>query len=412
MNSLTNLLVLVLIAHPFVASLLWTTHGLVYLIWSHRAGTRLDCDEIDYSVIIPFHNEPAEALATAWSLAAVFPRPREIVLVDDGSTYGLAADAELPPGARLMRLERNGGKARALNTAFRTLDAEIVVCLDADTKAVSQDWRGMLAKFCDPTVGAISGKIWPLALRGLTQRIQQLDYASVIGLIKAAETSWGTLMTVSGAFVAFRRSALASIGGWRETTATEDIDASWRLQSEGWRLGYDFRWIARVEMVPSLPGLWRQRRRWSMGMGRTVRDHMLSAFRPRARQLPVAVLSSLNILWVILTLVAAVQLAASGLVASPPEASLAPSGQAISTYLLASALVFGAQFLCAAAIYGRPWRMAAGLILVAPLYPLYFWGILYTSFLAGFPRGFLRCDLGRWRRTQRLREAVQEGGDA
>lgn len=410
MDSLVDLFLLILVAHPFAASLLWTTHGLVYLVLSRKANPTGAAEAVDYSVVIPFHDEPDGALTTAWSLAGVCPQPREIVLVDDGSAGGMPEDAKLPPGARLLRLERNGGKARALNAALRTLKTEIVVCLDADTTAVSTDWSGMLARFHDPAVGAITGKIWPVRRGGVAQRIQQLDYASVIGLIKAAETTWGALMTVSGAFVAFRSTALRAIGGWRETTATEDIDASWRLQSAGWKLGYDHRWIASVEMVPTLAGLWRQRRRWSMGMGRTVRDHMLSALRPGARQLPVAILSSLNILWVMLTLSAAVDIAANGL--DSRAATLAGSTENLFTYLLASSLVFGIQFACAAAIHGRPLKSYLVLILVAPLYPLYFWGILYSSFLAGFPRGFFRRDMGRWRRTQRLADAVRREAGA
>lgn len=413
MDSPMDLLLLILVAHPFAASLLWTSYGLVYLLSSRKTGSRNQEPDFDYSVIIPFHDEPDGALKTAWSLVTVCPQPQEIVLVDDGSAHGMPEDAKLPPGTRLLRLDRNGGKARALNAALRTLKTEIVVCLDADTTAISTDWQGMLGRFRDPAVGAISGKIWPVTRRGATQRLQQLDYASVIGLIKAAETTWGCLMTVSGAFVAFRRSALQAIGGWRETTATEDIDASWRLQSAGWRLGYDYRWIASVEMVPTLFGLWRQRRRWSMGMGRTMRDHFVSTLKPGACQVPVAILSSLNIVWVVLTLICAMTLVAPALGAPHPVSDdLVPTSGALLEYLLASAVLFGAQFLCAAAIQGRPLRTYAVLILVAPLYPLYFWGILYSSFLTGFPRGFLRQDLGRWRRTQRLSDPLRQEADA
>mgnify|MGYP003430534909 CR=1 FL=1 len=44
-------------------------------------------------------------------------------------------------------------------------------------------------------------------------------------------------------------------------------------------------------------------------------------------------------------------------------------------------------------------------ILIAPLYPIYFWALLLSSFLAGFPKGFLRLDSGNWKRTVRRIEA-------
>ena len=81
--------------------------------------------------------------------------------------------------------------------------------------------------------------------------MQTLDYLAVIGLVKNAEDRWGGLMTVSGAWVAFRREALRDVGCWNERTAAEDIDLSWRMQAAGWRIVYDRSWIACVEMVPT-----------------------------------------------------------------------------------------------------------------------------------------------------------------
>ncbi len=50
------------------------------------------------------------------------------------------------------------------------------------------------------------------------------------------------------------------------------------------------------------------------------------------------------------------------------------------------------------------WKRYPLLIMIAPFYPFYFWFILFTSFLMGFPKGFLRYDQGKWHRTIRLTE--------
>ncbi|NJM31408.1 MAG: hypothetical protein HC855_16160, partial [Rhizobiales bacterium] len=73
--------------------------------------------------------------------------------------------------------------------------------------------------------------------------------------------------------------------------------------------------------------------------------------------------------------------------------------------ILAAGLAAGyTQFACAVAVDGsglKPhWRSAA----IAPLYPVYFWGLLITSFLGGFPKGWLRRDKGTWQRTIRRAE--------
>lgn len=406
------MLVEFLFIYPFVLSFLWTTHGVGYLLRSRFQGKK-EKNEIalGYTVIVPFHNEPEGALRTAWSLAHVSPSPREILLVDDGSALSLPEGAVLPPLTRVIRLSERGGKARALNAAVQEVESELVVCLDADTTAASQDWHAMMQNFDDPSVGAITGKIWPSSPKGLIQRLQHLDYVSVICLIKAAESTWGALLTVSGAFVAYRRSALSSVGGWNETTATEDIDLSWRLQSSGWRIGYENQWVSRVEMVPTLFGLWRQRRRWSMGLGRTMRDHFFKAYGPNASQLPVATISFFNTLWIALTLLTLGWVAANFLLGSNAEATTVWAiGTENLTCLAVGALMFGSQFACASIIDGRPWKTYAVLLALAPLYPLYFWGILFTSFLAGYPVGLFRRDSGTWKPTARTQQALNLGG--
>ena len=405
------MLIEILFIYPFVLSFLWTTHGIIYLVRSWRPR-RLDerASSIAYTVIIPFHDEPEGALRSAWSLVHVFPPPREVLLVDDGSTHGLPEGITLPPFVRVVQLATRGGKARALNTALREVDTELVVCLDADTTAASQDWRVLLSNFEDPSIGAVTGKIWPSNPRGFAERLQHLDYVSVICLIKAAESTWGALLTVSGAFVALRRSALESVGGWNEDTATEDIDLSWRLQSSGWRIRYESRWIGCVEMVPNFCGLWRQRRRWSMGLGRTMRDHLLNAFGPNACQAPVATVSFFNTLWITLTLLASGWAGANSLLGSEWTGNeLSAIARENITFFLISLLVFGSQFACATMIDGRSWKTYLLLLILMPLYPLYFWCVLFTSFLAGFPLGLMRRDSGMWKRTQRTREAIRLG---
>ena len=199
-------------------------------------------------MLIPFYAEPRGALRTAQSMTGVNPPPDEILLIDDGSPYDeeerhVLDEALLPPRTRVLRIPANGGKAAALNAALHETGSEIVACLDADTVVRSKDWREMLARFGRaPGVGAVTGKIWPAQTRSLPQLMQALDYLAVIGLVKNAEDRWGGIMTVSGAWVAFRRTALLEIGSWNEQTAAEDIDLSWRLQAAGWRIVYESSW--------------------------------------------------------------------------------------------------------------------------------------------------------------------------
>jgi biofilm PGA synthesis N-glycosyltransferase PgaC len=238
--------------------------------------------------------------------------------------------------------------------------------------------------------------------------MQALDYLAVIGFVKNAEQQWGGLMTVSGAWVAFRRQALMDVDGWNEATAAEDIDLSWRMQSAGWRIAYDSRSITRVEMVPSWRGLWRQRRRWSRGLGRAVRDHFAGTLRAGATHVPVALVSLLGAAWLWASLlVGGVRLMRTAIHIVHGHDTFHPAlGVRALVYAGICFGFFFVQLLIATLLDRGRWRLYPKLFLLSPLYPIYFFVISLTTFVVGFPQGLLRRDRGRWRRTLRTEELV------
>ena len=75
----------------------------------------------------------------------------------------------------------------------------------------------------------------------------------------------GTIPTVPGAVGAFRRAALATVGGLSTDTLAEDTDLTMALCRSPWRVVYAPRAIAWTEAPASLRQLWRQRYRWCAG---------------------------------------------------------------------------------------------------------------------------------------------------
>jgi cellulose synthase/poly-beta-1,6-N-acetylglucosamine synthase-like glycosyltransferase len=404
-SALVDVIATFIFAYPFVTSLLWCLSSLMYLLGRRLARRHLPptAPPARYSVVIPFHAEPEGALATARSLSLVTPPPVEIIIIDDGSPVPINPETILPTGTRIVRFNHNRGKAGALQRVLPTITTEIVVCMDADTVNCSADWHCMLAAFSDPSLAAVTGKIRPKAGGGVVEWFQALDYLTVIAVIKAAETTWGGLLTVSGAFTAYRVSALRSVGGWSTASSTEDIDASWRLQAASWRLAFESDWTSQVEMAPTVKALWRQRRRWSAGLGRALRDHGVKSFVSSARHLPILVVTLSSLAWMTSVLGLVVLFVLNQLTLSSPVLDVGQDR--IALLFVAGLLAFYAQLVTALAVdgcgFGVHWRS----VLLAPFYPAYFWVILLTSFLAGFPKGFLRHDKGNWQRTQRRLEA-------
>ncbi len=85
------------------------------------------------SVVIPLYNKASEIELTLRSVFAQSLQPREIVVVDDGSTDGSAEIVESlrSPLVRLIR-QQNQGVSAARNRAMREATGEWVALLDGD----------------------------------------------------------------------------------------------------------------------------------------------------------------------------------------------------------------------------------------------------------------------------------------
>ena len=88
------------------------------------------------SIIVPVYNEEATVRAVIDRLLEVpFPIPREIIVVNDGSTDGtrrvLDALGE-PGGVRVIHAARNGGKGSAIRLGLDAAAGDILAIQDAD----------------------------------------------------------------------------------------------------------------------------------------------------------------------------------------------------------------------------------------------------------------------------------------
>lgn len=82
------------------------------------------------TVIVPAYNEEERLAGTLRSLFVWFS-PGDVLVVDDGSTDGTASIAERL-GTRVLRLERNRGKAQALAEGVAQTDTTYLLFVDAD----------------------------------------------------------------------------------------------------------------------------------------------------------------------------------------------------------------------------------------------------------------------------------------
>jgi biofilm PGA synthesis N-glycosyltransferase PgaC len=253
------------------------------------------------SILVPCHNEERQLAETFGALAGIDYPNYEIIAINDGSSDRTGAwldalTAQMPT-LRVVHLDSNQGKSSALNAGALAARHELLVCIDGDALLEPHALTWLVRRFqTDARIGGLTGNPRVRNHATLLGRLQVGEFSSIVGLIKRAQTVYGSLFTVSGVICAFRKRALQDAGWWSRVALTDDVDVSWRLQLAGWRLAFEPKALCWILMPETLRGLWRQRVRWSEG-GTTVMFKVLPLLLRRPRLLPVWLNFVAAILW-------------------------------------------------------------------------------------------------------------------
>ncbi|GAT70401.1 polysaccharide deacetylase [Planomonospora sphaerica] len=234
------------------------------------------------TVIVPAYNEEAGIAATVRSLVDTGHwGALEVIVVDDGSSDGTAAAVAALglPRVRVIRQE-NGGKPAALNTGIAHASHDILVMVDGDTVFEPATIGNLVRPLADPTVGAVSGNTKVGNRGGMIGRWQHIEYVIGFNLDRRAFDLLGCMPTVPGAIGAFRRSALAAVGGLSGDTLAEDTDLTMAMCRDGWRVVYEETAPAWTEAPTSLRQMWRQRYRWCYGTLQAMWKHRRAVVEP------------------------------------------------------------------------------------------------------------------------------------
>jgi histidinol-phosphate phosphatase family protein len=188
------------------------------------------------TVVVPTIGRPSldvllDALATSTG-----PRPAELVLVDDRPTgEPLHPDRPGLPPVRVVRTG-GGGPARARNLGWRTAHTEWIAFLDDDV-VPDPDWYDRLAADLAALPDDVAGTQGRVRVP-LPEDRRPTDWER--GTAGLATSSWIT------ADLAYRRSALAAVGGFDERfprAFREDSDLALRVLDTGSSLSRGQRWI-------------------------------------------------------------------------------------------------------------------------------------------------------------------------
>lgn len=192
---------------------------------------------LSVGVVVPTHNRRHLLMRTLESLAAQSRPPDQVVVVVDGSADD-TMEALKARGDVTVVTSPGVGAAGARNAGWRLVDSDIVAFIDDDCRAEPGWLAGLLEGFRTPDVGLVQGTTLPDGDVGPYDRTVRV--VAETGLYESCN-------------IAYRRDALAQVGGLREDFGRsfaqrrgdpasgggsgfgEDTDLAWRVLRSGWR---------------------------------------------------------------------------------------------------------------------------------------------------------------------------------
>ena len=244
------------------------------------------------SIIVPAFDEEVNAVSSVQNLLMADYPHYEIIFVDDGSkddTYRKVMQAFRDNARVRIFTKPNGGKASALNFGIMQSTAELLICIDADTKLLPDAVSKLVMHFGPveypngKKVGAVAGNVKVGNKVNLLTRWQSIEYISSQNFDRKAFAYVNAITVVPGAIGAFRKSAVEEAGGFTTDTLAEDCDLTIRLLRCNYLVQNEGRAIALTESPETLKMFIKQRFRWSFGVMQTFwknRDMLFSTSNP------------------------------------------------------------------------------------------------------------------------------------
>ena len=282
------------------------------------------------SILVPAYNEEVTIVDNIRSLLTLrYPR-FQIIVVNDGSRDGTAAQVitafQLKPveltrptvaPCRPLRAiyrnrdypdllfidKENGGKSDALNAALTFAEHPLVCSVDADSlldhnslllaaRPFIEEPDAMIA--VGGTIRIANGStiqggtvVSEGAPRRLLPLFQVIEYFRAFLLARLAFSRIDAVAIVSGAFGLFKRSAVVQVGGYSTHTVGEDMELIVRLHRFFRDNGrhYSIRFlpdpVCWTEAPDTVKVLRRQRTRWQRGLCETLWTHRRMLFNAR-----------------------------------------------------------------------------------------------------------------------------------
>lgn len=272
------------------------------------------------SILVPAYNEQETIEENIRSLLSLNYSTFEVLVINDGSTdetlqrviekynlkkitfpirsiiktnevRGVYFNSEYP--ALYLIDKENGGKGDALNVGINASRYPYFVSIDADSLLDSDSLirvaLSMMEYKYTIAIGGIvrimngsrveNGKVVSLGLpKSSVARFQIVEYFRAFLVGRVGWSIFNSLLIISGAFGAFHKESVISVGGYSSDTIGEDMDLVMKLHKYMREKKYKYKIsflpdpICWTQAPENLKDLYGQRRRWQIGLIDSMRN--------------------------------------------------------------------------------------------------------------------------------------------
>jgi len=181
----------------------------------------------------------------------------------------------------VVRNNRDGFKAGALNLGMEKAEGEFLAIFDADFVPDKNFLYDTIPFFYERPKVAIVQTRWG----HINRNYSLLTIAQSIGMdghfiIEQGARTWnGLYMNFNGTAGVWRREAIIDSGGWTFDTLTEDLDLSYRAQLKGWNTKFLLDVVAPSELPVDINAYKSQQHRWAKGSIQTAKKVLPQIFK-------------------------------------------------------------------------------------------------------------------------------------
>lgn len=278
LDFVTTIIYFILVSYPILGSFAWFIGVLCYSFlfkYKHIDWAEIPTEvEPFITIMVPAHNEEVVIEDTIdYLMTKINYGNYEVLVTDDGSTDEtpaiLARLQKKYPKLRVIRIDKNKGKAHAFDIGMAFAKGRLILSNDADTVPEPDALSNYVNYFIRPggrNISAVTANMDVKNRTSLLGKSQTVEFSSIVGIIKRTQAGvLGGLYAYSRANTMYRKDALIDVGGFRQDRATEDISIAWDHQLNGWISVFAPTIIFFMEVPVSLPMLYRQRKRWAKG---------------------------------------------------------------------------------------------------------------------------------------------------